>query len=272
MENEAIKLRQYLLGSLPETESEKLDIRIISDKHLEEELYLAETALIEDYLEKNLSPAETELFYENFLVTETRKDQTREIAAIKNLARNITRNEMPEKQPGGLFRNLSNLFTLNFRHAAAFGLLLFVLLGAAVWQFGLLNNETASFEKETIALNRQDLSDLSKYENLTKLNLGSGLLRSGGENEQLAAGRLSENVLLRLSLPPQETAGLFSAKVIRDQKEAVSLEKVPAYRNQTGQEIRLLLPAQFLQPGEYKIEILPENKSDFPHTFSFTVQ
>jgi hypothetical protein len=46
------KIRQYLLGNLPE-EAEKIDLRIISDKNLEESLYLAEERLMEDYLEKN---------------------------------------------------------------------------------------------------------------------------------------------------------------------------------------------------------------------------
>ena len=52
MDNDAKKLKRYLLGNLEENDAENLDLQIIGDKNLEEGLYLAEEALMEDYLDE----------------------------------------------------------------------------------------------------------------------------------------------------------------------------------------------------------------------------
>src|SRR5215203_7459843 len=138
MENDAIKLRQYLLGNLEEKEADKLDLILISSKSLEEELCLAEDALMEDYLDEMLSSEEIELFHKNFLTSEARKDQLRELAALKNYAQNIVQKEVSAKSADNFFRKLKNTFTLNFRPlAAVFGLLIVGILAIAIWQLGL---------------------------------------------------------------------------------------------------------------------------------------
>jgi hypothetical protein len=275
MENDAIKLRQYLLGSLQEKEAEELDLQIIGSKSLEEELYLAEDALIEDYLDETLSTAEIELFHKNFLISEARNDQLRELAALKNYAQNIVQKEVSGKPADNFFQNLKNAFALNFRPAAiALGLLLIGILAVGIWQFGLSGStdEIALLEKEAAALNGQDLSDLRKYENFSKLSLFSGLLRSSDSAPKLSADGLSGIILIRLALPPEENSNVFNAKIIRNQKDTISLNKMPVYSNQSGKEIRLLLPSSFLKRGEYKVELLPVNRKDFPVNYSFTVQ
>ena len=115
MENDTIKLRQYLLESLQEKEAEELDLQIISNKSLEEELYLAEDALIEDYLDETLPAAEVELFHKNFLISEAREDQLKELAALKNYAQNTIQKEVSGKPADNFFQKLKNAFTLNFR-------------------------------------------------------------------------------------------------------------------------------------------------------------
>ncbi len=275
MENDAIKLRQYLLGSLQEKEAEELDLQIIGNKSLEEEFYLAEDALMEDYLDETLSAAEVELLHKNFLISEARKDQLRELAALKNYAQNTIRKEVSGKPADNFFQKLKNAFTLNFRPAAvALGLLLTGILAIGIWQFGLSGStdEIALLEKEAAALNGQDLSDLGKYENFSKLSLFSGLLRSSDSAPKLSADGLSGIILIRLALPPEENSNVFNAKITRNQKDIVSLNQMPVYSNQSGKEIRLLLPFSFFKNGEYKIELLPENGKDFPVNYSFTVQ
>lgn len=275
MENDAIKLRQYLLGSLQEKEAEELDLQIIGNKNLEEELYLAEDALIEDYLDETLSAAEVELFHKNFLISEVRKHQLKELAALKNYAQNTIKKEVSGKPADNFFQKLKNAFTLNFRPAAvALGLLLVGILAVAIWQSGLSGStgEIALLEKEAAALNAQDLSDLGKYENFTKLSLFSDLLRSSDSAPKLSADKLSDKILIRLALPPEESSSVFNAKIIRNRTDTVSLNKMPVYSNRSGKEIRLLLPSSFFKKGEYKIELLPENRKDFTVNYSFTVQ
>lgn len=275
MENNAIKLRQYLLESLQEKEAEELDLQIIGNKSLEEDLYLAEDALMEDYLDETLSPAEVELFHKNFLISEVRKDQLKELAALKNYAQNTIQKEISGKTADNFFQKLKNAFTLKFQPVPVFaGLLIIGLLAIGVWQFGLSGStdEIALLEKEAAALNGQDLSDLRKYENFSQLSLFSGLLRSSDSAPKLSADGLSGIILIRLALPPEENSSVFNAKIIRNRTDTVALNKIPVYSNQSGKEIRLLLPSPFFKNGEYKIELLPENRKDFPVNYSFTVQ
>lgn len=275
MDYDAKKLRQYLLGSLEENEAEKLDLQVIGDKNLEEELYPAEESLMEDYLDETLSPAEIELFHKNFLISEIRIDQLKELAALKIYAQNAVRQEVFDSREDNFFRRLKNALRLNFRPLAAVaGLLIVGILAIAVWQFGLSGStgEMALLEKETAALNGQDLGDLGKYENLSKLSLFSGLLRSSDETAKLPAERLSDKTLFRLALPPEENSTIFNAKITRNQTDSLSLNKIPVYSNPSGKEIRLLLPSSFLKNGEYKIELLPEDRKDFPIDYLFTVQ
>lgn len=275
MDNDAKKLRQYLLGSLAESEAEMLDRRIIGDKNFKEELFQAEDSLIEDYLDETLSTTEINLFHKNFLISEARKDQLNELAALKNYAQYASRQETSETAENNFFRALNNAFAFNFRPvAAAFGLLIVGILAIAVWQlvFSGSTGDVALLEKQTAALNERNLSDLKNYENLSKLSLFSDLMRSSDEAAKLSADDLSENVLLRLALPVEESSNVFSAKIVRNQTDGITLNKIPAYSNQSGKEVRLILPAAFLKSGEYKIELLPENRKGFPVNYSFTVQ
>lgn len=275
MDNDSKKLRQYLLGNLTQSAAERLDLQIIADKNLEQELCLAEDSLMEDYLDETLSPAEIELFHKNFLISEVRKEQLKEIGALRNYAQNTIRQEISNDQKESFFRRLKNALTLNFRPVAvAFGLLVVGILAIAVWQFGFSGStgELALLEEQAVAMNREDLSNLSKYENLSKLSLFSDLLRSSDETAKLSAKTLTGRVLLRLALPLEETSNVFNAKITRNQTDNISLSKIPAYSNQSGKEIRLILPSTFFTGGEYKIELSPEGKKDFPINYSFAVQ
>lgn len=275
MDTDVKKLRQYLLGNLSESEAEKLDLQIIGDKNLEEELSLAEDSLMEDYLDETLLPAESELFHKNFLISEARRDQLKELAVLKTYAQNTIRQEASDNQEDKFFQKLKNAFSLNLRPVAlAFGLLVVGILAIAVWQFGLSGStsQLALLENQAAAMNAEDLSNLRKYENLSKLSLFSDLLRSSDETAKLSGNALSDRVLLRLALPMEETSNVFSAKITRHQTESLSLNKIPAYNNRSGKEVRLILPSTFLKNGEYKIELLPENGKDFPINYSFAVQ
>jgi hypothetical protein len=198
------------------------------------------------------------------------------MSVLKNYARNLNRKPIDSGAADGFFQSLKSVLTQNFKlfAAASAGLLFFGFLAIAVWQFGLSDNtgETALLEKQAIELNRQDLSDLGKFENLSKLSLISGLLRSSGDGAKLNASAISETVLLRMALPPEQNAEKFSAKIVRNQIESFSIGNLPAYKNQSGREVRLLLPAAVFKTGEYKIELHPEGKKDFSVSYSFTVQ
>lgn len=276
METDTVKLRKYLLGSLPENEAEEFDLQVIGSESFTEELYLAEDALIEDYLDESLSAEESELFHRNFLISEERKNQVKEIAALKSYARNFRLKENSGNAPKGFFQNFGRPPFFSFRPLTVVfaSLLLIGFIGFVLWQSGLVGSadEIALLENETAILNRQDLSDLSRFENTPKLSLIPGVMRNTEETGKLSVAGLSDNVLIRLALPREENAESFNAKIIRNQKDSLSLSALPAYRNQSGKEIRMLVSSEFLKPGEYKIELLPEKSKEFPINYSFSVQ
>src|SRR5437763_2043708 len=87
MGDESAKLKQYLLGNLSQEAAAEIDLRIIEDDALTEHLALAESDLIEDYLEGSLSTEELALFNSNFLTSADRKQQLGEISLLKRYAR-----------------------------------------------------------------------------------------------------------------------------------------------------------------------------------------
>ncbi|MDI1240987.1 MAG: hypothetical protein PSX80_03580 [bacterium] len=74
MEVEHARIREALLHA---AETASLD---------HETLFLIESELIEDHLEGSLTPAESELFLANFLVTEERREHLNELRMLKRFS------------------------------------------------------------------------------------------------------------------------------------------------------------------------------------------
>jgi hypothetical protein len=267
MEN---KLKHYLLGSLSEEEIEEIDLRIISGKISEEQLSIAEDNLMEDFLEETLSPPETELFYKNFLVTDERKCDLQHFFLLKKYVQNIIGNEITSKPEtlasANFFEKLKRLFNLNLRLVtAAFA---FLILGLAISLY-FYN----SGNKEVAGLNERDLSNLSEYTNLSAISLIPGAYRDSTETKNLSAAQLTDRVLFQLALPVEVgSESVFNARIIKEQTVVSTLNKIPAYKNQGGRELRLILPASLLKKGDYKIEVAPENAKAVLIVYPFAIR
>ncbi|MBM3765168.1 MAG: hypothetical protein FJW32_07225 [Acidobacteria bacterium] len=68
-------LRKLLLGQMPRADRARIEARRNSDSALDDAIDLAESLLIDDYVEKQLSAEETEAFKSFFLTTEDRKQR-----------------------------------------------------------------------------------------------------------------------------------------------------------------------------------------------------
>ncbi|HEX8069853.1 MAG TPA: hypothetical protein VF546_07880 [Pyrinomonadaceae bacterium] len=75
-------LRRYLLGTLPEAARPPVEERLLTDAAFLEELLLAEEELIDEYLARTLSPAETESFNTHFLRTAERRHKVQFASAL----------------------------------------------------------------------------------------------------------------------------------------------------------------------------------------------
>jgi len=67
------KLKDYLLGRLPEAELEAIDERLVTDGDFYEEILIAEDELIDQYLNKELNESDRKSFEEFFLISPERR-------------------------------------------------------------------------------------------------------------------------------------------------------------------------------------------------------
>lgn len=283
MENETVKLKKYLLGNLTPTEIEEIDLQVLSDETLEEKLNWAESELAEDFLEGTLTPMEIELFHKNFLVSPERKDHLKEIALLKKYSGTVrqpgeTPVEKPFQSSEGFFRRLKIFLTTGLQQYPAFvvlGLLIICLGLGITWKIfsGGSNNELTRLEKEYGEMNHKDLSDLSDYQNLSGASLFSGTFRDSNSGNKLNQERLTENVFFRLALPFEASSEtLFDVQVLKAQKPVFRQNQVRVYKNQSGQEIRLIVPKSVLQKGQYQIRLENPSAKDSGVIYSFAVE
>lgn len=275
MENDNAKLKHYLLGNLPPDEIEAIDLEIISDGSLEEKLHWAENELMEDYLDKVFSPAEVNLFENNFLVSSERKIQLRQLALLKKFARHETTKDSPielcEKSSGSFFEELKKLFFGNWRLAAA-GFALFVIVSLVGTLLYNASKQTP-LEKEFAQINQNDLSNLAEFKNLSHLNLAAGTYRDANEASKFSVDKLSEKILVRLALPTEvNPTDTFKIEVIQADKGIFSQNKIRFYDNSNGRELRLLLPSSLLKKGDYQIKAAKENSKDSIVVYNFAIR
>ncbi len=271
-----LHLKRYLLGSLDEPAGEEIGQRIISDKTFEENLLIAENELIEDFLEKNLSPAEEKLFYENFLVCDAREKLLEEITFFRQYAKKrfqaenpVTDSDLSENGKGKIKRP----FIFDWRFAALVPAVLLIVFLAIGFYFYYPPEKLTVLEKEYAALNNENLANPADYASLTTVNLMQGAFRDSGAGSRLKAENLTGRIFFRLALPFNLNENKrLEAELVRDQKTVFRQPEIRVYQNASGQEIRLLLPKSVLSKGQYQIKIENPNAEDSPVTYYFAVE
>ena len=260
MQGDNTNLKKYLLGTLSESENEELDLRIISDESFAEELSLAEHELIEDNLEGSLSSDEAAVFESNFLVSLERHALLREISLLKEFAKKKTGSREQEEIVSNPSPR-SGFFSFYFRPILAVAAILVAVLALGlIWNIYLRETRTP-LESEYAELNKRDLGDLAQLANYYPINLSSGTFRNTALASKQSADKLTGTVLFRLALPVSTADNaVFQAKIRRTGAPDFTLSDVHAYRNPNGQEIRLLVPKEILQKGQYQITV--QSKSD----------
>ncbi|HYL98832.1 MAG TPA: hypothetical protein VEZ90_07740 [Blastocatellia bacterium] len=76
-------IRRYLLSDLPEEESEKVELRIMSDREYSGLVDILESELIDDYADDALSPADRERFERLFLTVPERQEHVAFAIALR---------------------------------------------------------------------------------------------------------------------------------------------------------------------------------------------
>ena len=264
------KLKRYLLGDLSPGETETIDLQIISDDNLAEELSLAESEIIEDDLEGSLSDDEEQLFRLNFMVSDARQEQLKEISLLKNYARSQDvqkKQAEPHEAPRTEFVDLLKAYLRPLALGAAIVALLVVGL---VWS-GYLGGSGSALEKQYAELNKKDLSNTAELTGYANVNLTPGSFRDANSATRQSGDQLTETVLFRLILTSKVDGTTIKANVLRGSSAVFTVDAAKVYQNAGGQDIRLLLPKSILQKGQYQIRL--ENASGAEAgTFAFVIE
>lgn len=258
-QGEDIKLKQFLLGNMAQTDADEISVGIIADRNLDAKMSFAEEELIEDFLEGSLSDEEKELFYKNFLTTSERIELLEETALLKNYAQDYFKKESvsenQEKKSESFFETLREFLSLNLRPIAA--VLIILVLAGIAWRIFLYDGSNLSpVEKDYAALNGKDLSNSLETANLSTKSLGEGTFRDTNQVAKLIAANLTENVLFRLALPAETPKNkLFNLELSKGGQAVFRQTNLRVYQNQSGQEIKVILPRSVLTTGNYKIKL-----------------
>ena len=265
------KFRNYLLGNLPEAETEKIDIDIISGKVPEEDLQIAEHDLIENYLEKSLTANEVELFHKNFLLSREREMQLEFISQLKSHAKSAEPALVVESEPAGVsfIGQLQNLLSGNPARAV-FAILIVGIVVGLIWISLSGPGNLNPLEQEYAKLNAS-VVDPEKYPNLKRLELVAGTTRSGGDSPTIDKDQLTDSVLFNLVQPSLGAEGNFKVELLQQGRVLFTQNEIPMHRAQVGGEFRFLLPSSLFEKGDFEIRVSAED-GQTTLVFPFTVE
>lgn len=211
-------LTGYLLGSLPETETERFDELCFTDEEFAAALHAAENDLIDSYVQGELAGAPLEKFNSHYLASPLRREKVNFAKALQVFAENkiakpiessVAEESKTKRRFAGFFSAL-NVFAfpnpaLRWSFAAA-AAVAFIFLGA--W---LVNNRLSQNEGEQAKQNAPVQRELEiKNEPVTKSSANSEseneIARANEENKSLPRNSENEQAVKKERAPEQVTA------------------------------------------------------------------
>jgi hypothetical protein len=225
--NKNLTMTQYLLGSLPAAETERLDELSVSDEEFAETLRAAENDLIDAYVQQELSGETLERFNSHYLKSPLRNDRVEFAQALKGWAQ---KNEVKghEEKPARTASDRSSsgvsilgLFTsprlaLQWGFAAA-ALVLLITAGWLVFENMRLRREVSQAhpQAESLGQVQQQLENELAVQRAANATTEQELARVRDERERLeqelnkrSARPETEGVVASLILPaPLRAAG-----------------------------------------------------------------
>lgn len=151
------KLVEYLLGSLSEDETERIDEASFTDESFADAISAAENDLIDAYVRGELNGAKLEQFETHYLASPRRREKVKFAAAFQNLAEPEIK---PEKSESffAVFVNFLNANRLSFGFAS----IILVLILGGIWFFAFRRNQPENevvIQKTPTPENKQNSSE-----------------------------------------------------------------------------------------------------------------
>jgi hypothetical protein len=271
-QTENSKIRDYLLGNLSST-NEEFEEKLMTDDTFFQEFQIQEEELIQDFVDDNLTDSENQKFENHFLISKERQEKVKFAQSLRKHVdqktnESIIQNEITQETSE---KNLS-FFSFSFLQKAVPAFAIVLIVFGFVWFIFLSSGDDLSpLEKEFTKLNAGDLSNPEKFTN--SLSLISGNPRSSSEIEKISKGKLVDRVLFRLALPAQtDSTKNFEIQLLKDQKVIFTQNEIRSYNNESGKELRLLIPAAILEKGTYQIRAKRPDKKNSRFSYTFLVE
>ena len=250
--NAGDELRQYLLGSLPESQQQRVEQRLLTDSKFFEELMANEDELIDQYLSKRLSERERRQFEAHFSLS---KDHQQKIQFG-----HVLRTYLQSRFEPRVERSVSKPLFGSFQHqhsALVFALILIVCFGA----LGLA----------WLIFKRQVQTTPGSYAAVVTLVPGS--VRSEGALQRVKQAPENSAVQFKLELGTSEYPQ-YKVVLFREDQFLTSFEHLNA-QNEAGHFIvTMTVDSGILKPGDYQVRvdgISGNGQNEFKDQYRFRV-
>jgi len=269
------EIRQFLLGSVDDSERQRIESLFMSDPEFNQRILMAEDHLIEDYLENSLAPTERDKFLAQYGSAPEQQRRLRISLSIRDYA--ASEAELGQTPPA-IGKRRTFLSQLTPRNPRLFiplvATVAIVCIIGIIW-LGRSNNRSLTIERELAELNaRPDLR--ANPSQVVSLVLPPVSIRSVGTETTLTPRvdiRVVELDLLWIQKEQYPNYYVLVRRVGTNEEFRVSglhIETSPPI----GNSIRVRLPSHLLRDGLYQVTLTragPDGAASVAEEYTFVV-
>jgi hypothetical protein len=294
-------IRQFLLGKLTEQKSEEIEDRVFADPDFAEEVQIVEEELITEYAERRMKEGDRALFETKYFKNRAnqfaleseqvfRQFMSSKSAGnmllgdpkpIEPLATAIPISRVPDSRKTGREREswVASVFKIHRGLTYAIlvaGLLLSIMVVWLLFRQSAKNPTEAQRKVIEVELARLNATGPEPREKvITTVELQSSE-RHGGVMVRVEAGQKPADALVQFRLNVAQAANQkYRGTFVDDrQDELFSIPNLSVENSANGPDIRIFVPARYLSPGDYQINLSGSNNSgsnDVINSYSFRV-
>jgi hypothetical protein len=257
-------IRKYLLGDVSEVDQDRIERLLLIDKEFSEQLSMARTEMVDDYVAANLSAKEREEFEKHFLTT---LEHFQMVEIARALATRLEDHGGVLAMTGSSASNIPTPYYI--RHvktviSVTAGIIL-LITGYAVFEsikhrrpnnrVNEAKEQRAILENELVKLNRPATGSAQTEFAVVPLNLKPILVRDPGENRSVAISKDPRILELRLELPSDKYQGYRASLQTGEGVELAVIDALTAKTLSNGKIVVLDLPSWRMRPGSYQIKL-----------------
>jgi hypothetical protein len=297
LKKQTVEIRQFLLGQLPEEETQQLENRIFADRDFAEEVDIVESELITDYHENKLNLEERAHFERKYLTSAANVQVVEYEGVFREFIRGKLKGEnplhkgrlglvamssteseakvspaQPEQSKQGIRFSWLRRFFITRPVLANLTAVASLLLLLAVGFWGLSSyltrpsagdaaqTERRAIEAELVRLNTAPSASIQITPEVA-VDL-KPTQRGGGTISRLRIGDFKRSgfILLRLELT-QASSAHYRAVFLDDRgNELFAIQDLMAHNTSEGPQVQILVPTKYFRPGDYQISLSVPDK------------